>query len=228
MVDPADPPLGLFTADMAHALNNVTATLYGALDTLEALPASEHSARLGRALASACGKTQALSAANFLLSLPAPWGAPTSVLSTSGLVLDAQAREVLYDALTEAAGVSSEPTDILTLRLKGMADLGRLKALWICAAVLLRRACGEKAELRSHIQLQSPDPDAVLALSLRASIPLPNLEQWLHAKHPCGLALTHALASDWARDLRMTQSGSQLLIHCPILPEGPSSLPGSP
>lgn len=228
MDDPADSRLGLFAADMAHALNNVTATLYGALDTLEALPASEHSARLARALASACGKTQALSAANFLLSLPARSTALTNAVSAAGLVLDAQAREVLYDALAETADVNSEPADIKTVHLIGMADLARLKALWICAAVLIRRACGEKAKVLSHFQLPAPDSDATVALRLGTSVPLPAREQWFDAKHPCGLALAHALASDWAGNLRMTQSSSQLLIQCPILQEGLTSLFGSP
>lgn len=226
MADSEVTMLSNAAAAMAHALNNVTATLYGALDSLEASPVPGHNARLSRALTAACGKTQALSAASLLLSVSSPSGQSQTACSATNLLIDAHALEALYEALHETADVRGAAVKEAPVCLDGIVDLARIKALWICVAFMLRRSCGASAELRAGIGLETGAEPTTVALRLTANTRLPPRSEWLDIKHPCGLALAQVFSSDWSRALKLSQSNTELVIHCPGQRAGMIKPPG--
>lgn len=209
MTPPQHQSERLFASATAHALNNITATLYAGLDSLEAARSNNQYSRLLAILQAACGKSQALSAANLLFA--STFAAAES--SDKSFVLDSGVQESLYEAVVEVAQVTINTTWPSSAPTSLSMDIGKLKAVWVCAAALLRRSLKPDEPLSAEIKLvQKDNLTCVLELGLHGSAALPAQSEWLDDAHPCGMALIHTLASPWAGGLQINQTQTSLVI----------------
>lgn len=181
---------------MVHSLNNATASLFAVMDNLEGSPDADALARAKRALASACASTQALSAANHLLGIGLhAQGAPTTNPSKTAQLLDESTQLQLYEALLEIGDIRGAVSDSTLCSQATLLNLQDLKSLLICTGYALRKELGVRSVLRCQMMLADSVDSPRLCCTISAEGETLNALTLLNSKHPCALAVIHALAS---------------------------------
>lgn len=181
---------------MVHSLNNATANLYAAIDNLEGSPDADALVRARRALASACAKTQALSAANHLLGMDLyAQEARNTNSSTTAQLLDETTQLNLYEALLEIGNIHGAVPDPALFSKTTLLNLQDLKFLLICTGYALRRELGVRPIMRCQMVLAGIADRPTLCCNISAEDEILSAQTLLNSKHPCALAVIHALAS---------------------------------
>ncbi len=197
VIDQPGPNLSLadVAAGVAHAMNNLLASLYGAASYLEAAAQTPGIARASTAIGSATATGQALSAALYLLSLTEADMNAIASKEVGRHLLDDAEQERLFEALTESANVDCAKPSV-GIKPKVHLDPDTLKALLICAAFNMRREAGPREVIRCTVRVEQGTVSDHAALVFELDAPSMaartiSAPVSVRAEHPCAIAMAY-------------------------------------